>query len=335
MRCVNIGKSGDKFLPDARPLHFVRASVRFSFYIEARMDTNATHTVCRNCGEPLHGEYCARCGQRDRTVVLPVRELVREFGDEVLSWDTRLVRSLRPFLLQPGRLTLEYLAGQRKNFVSPFKLYFFISFIFFFLSSVSESSGKKELRSRFLDEPDSVSVPADDSVQLRIQNEDSPFRMSVSDTVKAASLFGEDFVHGLQAGKKDPRRLFAMMREHLPKVLFLLLPVFALMLKAVYLRSRRLYIEHLVFSFHIHTFIFLMMIFGALVEILLPAALHSVSNVFTATVPFYLVIAMRKVYGQSWPRTVVKFILLSLAQVVVFILSLVIMVIAVVYLYFI
>lgn len=298
------------------------------------MISDERHTVCRNCGQPLNGEYCSRCGQRDRTVVVSVRELAREFGDDFLSWDTRLLRSLRPFLLQPGRLTLEYLAGHRRNFVSPFKLYFFISFVFFFLGSVTETDRRKELRSQFLNEPDSTEVRTADSVQVGIGGQATPFRVSVNDTSKAAALFGEDFVHGMQAGRRDPQRFFTMMREHLPKVFFLLLPVFAVMLKIVYLRSRRLYIEHLVFSFHFHSFVFLMMIVDSIVELTLPAELQFVSTIFLAAVPVHLLLAMRRVYGQPWTRTIVKFILLSFSHVTVFLVSLILMVLAVLHFYF-
>ena len=54
------------------------------------------------------------------------------------------------------------------------------------------------------------------------------------------------------------RRAGNAMIEELPKVMFLLLPVFALLLEAIYARRRRFYIEHFVFALHVHAFAFIL-----------------------------------------------------------------------------
>ncbi|MEW5800435.1 MAG: DUF3667 domain-containing protein, partial [Bacteroidota bacterium] len=84
---------------------------------------------CQNCGAELHGEYCSSCGQRDRDFQVPVNELFHEFIEVIPVFDARLLRSLKPFLIKPGFLTLQYLSGKRRQYISPFKLYFFISFL--------------------------------------------------------------------------------------------------------------------------------------------------------------------------------------------------------------
>ncbi|MNK44405.1 hypothetical protein D3C87_631390 [compost metagenome] len=45
--------------------------------------------------------------------------------------------------------------------------------------------------------------------------------------------------------------------KYIPKMMFLLLPLFALILKVVYIRKDRFYYEHLIYSFHTHSAIFL------------------------------------------------------------------------------
>lgn len=47
------------------------------------------------------------------------------------------------------------------------------------------------------------------------------------------------------------------MIKYIPKMMFLLLPLFALILKIVYIRKDRFYYEHLIYSFHTHSAIFL------------------------------------------------------------------------------
>lgn len=50
----------------------------------------------------------------------------------------------------------------------------------------------------------------------------------------------------------------------IPKMMFLLLPLFAVILKLVYIRKKRFYYEHLIYSFHTHSAIFLSFIVAAL-----------------------------------------------------------------------
>ena len=49
------------------------------------------------------------------------------------------------------------------------------------------------------------------------------------------------------------------MLEYAPHMVFVLLPVFALLLKLLYIRRRRYYAEHFVFALHVHAFMFVMM----------------------------------------------------------------------------
>src|SRR5690606_22145099 len=63
---------------------------------------------------------------------------------------------------------------------------------------------------------------------------------------------GQANVAGLQ---KDPDRLKDAVLSALPSTLFVLLPIFALMLKVAYLFKRRLYMEHLIVALHSHAFL--------------------------------------------------------------------------------
>ncbi len=68
--------------------------------------------VCQNCGSRLNGEYCSTCGQRDVELKVPLDGLIKELVEELLSFDSRLFHSLRPFLWKPGALTVEYVSGK-------------------------------------------------------------------------------------------------------------------------------------------------------------------------------------------------------------------------------
>lgn len=109
----------------------------------------------------------------------------------------------------------------------------------------------------------------------------------------------------------------------LPSALFLLVPVFALMLKIAYLFKRRLYLEHLVVALYSHVFLlmaltatFLLFALAAWVQ---PHATWFAVCVYVtiatllAWVPIYLLLMQKRVYGQGWPMTLVKYSVIGVA----------------------
>src|SRR3569623_1790112 len=97
--------------------------------------------ACANCGTPLLGPHCYRCGQ-------PVDGLVRHFGsimgdflDTVLNIDARVFRTLWPLLSRPAYLSKEYFAGRRVRYVSPVRLFVFLSIVTFFIARLTLSVG--------------------------------------------------------------------------------------------------------------------------------------------------------------------------------------------------
>lgn len=105
----------------------------------------------------------------------------------------------------------------------------------------------------------------------------------------------------------------------IPVVLFLMLPVFALLLKLIYVRRGWYYSEHLVFGLHTHAFAFLVF---ALVAVLAVVAdgrewTGALDVVLLVSIPVYFLIAQKRVYGQGWIKTLVKAALLGATYSVV------------------
>lgn len=111
--------------------------------------------------------------------------------------------------------------------------------------------------------------------------------------------------------------LWRMAKENFSSVLFFLLPVLALLLKLLYARRNYFYSEHLVFSIYYYNFFYfagsLMMLVG-----LIPA-LDWLSTLFGYGIYFYLLAAMKRMYGQGWGKTIVKFLMLSFVFMLCFI----------------
>jgi hypothetical protein len=110
--------------------------------------------------------------------------------------------------------------------------------------------------------------------------------------------------------------------DSIPAALIALLPLMALVLKALYPLSKRYYVEHVLFVVHYHAFFFLILslqiLFSRLVSVLgLSGFLSGVTTAAVSVyIPIYLAMAMRRVYGQRWLITIPKYFILSIAYLI-------------------
>lgn len=89
---------------------------------------------CSDCSEPVTGNFCANCGQPTH-----VHRTLTHLGEEmlhgVLHFDARIWRTLPLLLLNPGKLTREWIGGMRTRYVSPLAIFLFTVFLMFFALS--------------------------------------------------------------------------------------------------------------------------------------------------------------------------------------------------------
>ncbi len=121
--------------------------------------------------------------------------------------------------------------------------------------------------------------------------------------------------------KQNPKLLSEALLDYIPKMMFVLLPAFALSLKLIYLRSKRFYIEHLIFSLHLHAFLFLLLSVLLLGELTVPRA-AAVTPLAVIAALLYPYFAMRVAYKQSWGKTLVKYTLLAFNYLVLLLFTL-------------
>lgn len=106
---------------------------------------------------------------------------------------------------------------------------------------------------------------------------------------------------------------------NIPTMMFIFLPLIALVMKVLYIGSRRYYVEHLLFFVHYHSATFLIIGLSVLLGQMaapfpqLSAPLEAVSVAVMLYLPWYLFRAMRVVYGQGRIFTFTKFLLLGSA----------------------
>lgn len=109
----------------------------------------------------------------------------------------------------------------------------------------------------------------------------------------------------------DPTAINGPMTEWIPRVLFVLLPVFACVLALFYWRQRRdfYFVDHLVFSLNMHSFGFAMILVAVILARLVAGG--AAAEIALAAIALYLLLAMKRFYGQGWVRTAVKFVSVS------------------------
>ncbi len=80
---------------------------------------------CPSCRAPRRGPYCADCGERFlQPHDLEIRNfIVHELPHDLWHVDGKLIRTLRALLVAPGLLSTEYLTGRRVGYIAPFRLY--------------------------------------------------------------------------------------------------------------------------------------------------------------------------------------------------------------------
>ena len=103
----------------------------------------------------------------------------------------------------------------------------------------------------------------------------------------------------------------------LPQMLFVSLPLFALILRLLYIRRKQFYyVSHFIFSIHLYVFLFIDIFFVALIsrinDFLEWKALAYTVILFLLSMPVYTYLSLKNFYKQSVVKTLVKFIFLLL-----------------------
>ena len=126
--------------------------------------------------------------------------------------------------------------------------------------------------------------------------------------------------HNVARIKAEPAQYIDAFVGAIPTALFVLVPLFALMLKLAFVFKRRLYMEHLVVSLHSHAFLSLdlLLLFACVaLQRVVPAdgliddLLAWCIGLLVAWMPIYLLLMQKRVYGQGWPMTLVKYFVLG------------------------
>ena len=265
------------------------------------VEARATTASCRNCDAAMHGPYCAWCGQRVVDADPTTRELAHDAAQEVLNVDGKILSTLRLLFTRPGFLTVEHLRGRRARYVAPIRLYLTCSVLYFLVEAVADPVEKAVAENRDRNVRVTGTPSAIDDAQRVSQ--DSVARLLEAQGKErggiARTVFG-------QAARVQRDRLgFARtMRDTVPKIFFVFVPVFAWIVSLVY-RRRGNYPAHLFFALHTFAFAFATAAIGEVLG-LAPGVSFVVGWSLMALWAWYALRALREVYGGSFGGTLAR-----------------------------
>lgn len=229
--------------------------------------------ACDNCGAPLAGRFCHRCGQ-ERVAGARGAGYLRKVVSDALSIDGKALRSVRDLLLRPGFLTLEFAAGRRVRHTEPAQLYLLAAAAFFLVNAYRPFISFDVRSLRVVSSLSAVGV----SMGL------SPARAAeIAARGMSLDVFRERFENAASG--------------FLPPFLLGSVLLFAGLLRL--LQRRAPGGVHVVFALHWTAFFLLLMI----VERLVPG--HDISRqpvgaAISIVGLAYLTVAVRRVYGRGW-----------------------------------
>jgi len=122
-------------------------------------------------------------------------------------------------------------------------------------------------------------------------------------------------------GSRTKEVVLEEFKHNVPKMMFLILPLCALIFQIAFWRNRKYYVEHLIYTFHLHCFLFLFLSIIMLLEIILPSSWglnNWLTTIATVGIIWYLYKSMRVFYNRTPFRTITKLIGVSLVYSIVF-----------------
>ncbi|MFM8516675.1 MAG: DUF3667 domain-containing protein [Nevskiaceae bacterium] len=262
---------------------------------------------CLNCGAALQGPYCALCGQKHDPHRPSVGHFVAETAETFSHADSRLWATLWQLLSKPGLLAVEFFEGRRARYLPPIRLYLIVSVGFFLLLGIDSGPAYTV--------NENVTI---EGVSLTKPNENQKAVAGLCEKIEYNGPLAQKVKPQIEAGCRNALKdggatLGTVFMRNLPKAMFVLLPVFALLMLPFYLRPYRLYAEHLVFLLGNHTAIFLVSILVQVGGMVLPEAIAGLlSLVGFLYMVWYCWRGMRVFYGNGRSLTMVKFLILGM-----------------------
>lgn len=324
-------------------------------------------TNCANCGTELKGNFCYVCGQENLELKENFGHMLNHAVSDYFHFDHHFFNTLKPLLFKPGKLTNEYMAGKRVQYLHPVKMYIFISLVYFVVlfsnhhNIVNINTTNKAVTKEQMAKADTAIMK---SPVLSMQQKKDIIAHTHSKAANSGKVNNRIHIFGSSGddGKRDTTyalylvtqqklpeaerdgfiKRYCVKREYelngnntdikqliqdgvkhnAPKMMFLLLPIFAIILRITFWKNKKFYVEHLIYSFHFHCFLFLFLTVIMLLKMAVPGGWKSFDDSLDmfafAAIAWYFYKSLREVYHRTPGRTIAKMIGISLSYTTIF-----------------
>jgi hypothetical protein len=254
----------------------------------------AAPATCPSCGALAAGRYCSACGERFLSEAdFNLRHfLVHHLPHETMHWDGKLGRTLRQLVFAPGEMAAQYVRGRRQPYLNPLRLYLVVFVVQAFLSGIGAPA-----------------LTLSESVQR------------FDSTGLAAKLLAKQL--NSDAGQLTHAHFaaYAHWSSEAGTLMVFLLIAWAQL--GIMRKYHRRYLEHLMLSLNVATFLLLVLIVGDLVTLV--AGWGSISEVAESyrlnapgyLLPIYWFFAIRRFYRTTWSGAIVYSVAISVANILI------------------
>ena len=275
---------------------------------------------CLNCGAPLAGEYCHRCGQKGH-----VHRTLKGFWHDLVHgafhFEGKIWRTLPLLAWRPGELTRRYIDGQRARFVSPIALFLFSVFLMFAVMELTGAldpdagramqtelakeveKARENVAELTTDRAEAVSegrsTAGIDSQLSEARAELVAIQAAQARRVDANALRSSPDMPGWLGGmvdnaSKNPELLFYKIKTNAYKFSWALIPISVPFVWLLFPFSRRFRMyDHTVFGTYSLSFMTLLLIVGSTIELVSP----SIAGLLWLIPPFHMYRQVGATYG--------------------------------------
>jgi hypothetical protein len=300
--------------------------------------------TCKNCESQFHGKFCHACGQSVKDFDRPLKFLFLDFTGNVFAFDTRLWRTIKNVFFRPGLMEREYTEGKRIKYMPPFRLYVFISFIFFLLITWMSEKSIREGKSGL------INVNVADSLQRQSDGDERErfrallaerFNQEEVDSLLSA-MAGQElefatkpktfiidnpvFKADLQDVIDNPATYSNRFIKYFSWSLFLLMPFYGFLLWVFFRKSRPLYVTHLNLAINQHVFVFLILMIMSVIELIFPDKQSDPESFLAFLIPVYAVIGSKRLFQFRWRSVIWRLMVVQFLYLIVILTAVVMLV---------
>ena len=246
--------------------------------------------TCPSCNTLTIGNYCRNCGEKKMDHHdYSIRHYLENALDLFTHFDSKFFRSTWLLVTRPGYLSSEYWQGRRVQYMKPLQLFIFINIIYYFSITLFQFDTFTTRLSVQLHGNDYYPAYAQQQVNKIIEQDNISYEAFETKYNEKTTVLSKTLI-------------------------FLFIPIFALLFYSLFFRKRKYFLEHVVVATHFWAFnlVLLGVIFPLL---MLPfLGLFNVLNISEAYITddnidsvflqiclgIYLFIMLRQSYGAKY-----------------------------------